>query len=161
MAKNVTIDASQIIEFFNNLNQDKQKEIMLKALKNGATYLKEETQKTLSSKFPKAQSTKGKAKKTMYEGIYTKANKDLTEVKVSVMGNYLNIFFEGGTDKRYLKKEHKPTSESKLKRTLKKGEYRGEIKPLNFFQETRKRESDNVIKKIEDIIGKELDKLNK
>ena len=161
MAKNVTINTSQISALFNNLSQDKQKEMMMKALKKGADYLKEQTQKTLLTKFPKAKDVKGKANKTMYEGVYIKPNKDYTEVLISIMGNYLNVFFESGTDKRYLKKDHKPTSESKLKRTLKKGEYRGEIKPLNFFQDTRKRESENVTNKITEIIGEELDKLNK
>lgn len=161
MANNVEIDSSQINKMFESLGQENQKKMMLKALKDGGNYLKEQTQKTLLSKFPKAKTAKGKGKKTMYEGIYTKVKKDYTEVDVSVMGSYLNIFFEGGTDKRYLRKDHKPKADSKLRRTLKKGEYRGELKPLNFFQDTRLKESDNVIKKIEDAIGDELKKLNK
>ena len=150
MAKsNVTIDSSQVTNLFNSLNQETQKEIMMKGLKQGAKYLQSKTQEALVRKFPKAQSTKGKANRTMYEGVTIKPIKVMTEVDVSIMSNYLNIFFEGGTDERYRKVRYQD----------KKGGYTGKLTALNFFADTRQQEENNVIKTIEDEIGKQINKL--
>ena len=161
MAKNVTIDLSEINTLFNNLDKDSQKNMMMKALKEGAKYLQSETQKTLISKFPKAKTAKGKAKKTMVDGVYIKPQKAYTEVDVSVMGNYLNIFFEGGTKERYWKIRTKGSNGKTRVSKTSKGKYTGKVDGLNFFQDTRKRESENTMKIIEDAIGDELKKLNK
>lgn len=161
MASNITIDTTQIKQLFNNLNQEKQKEIMMSGLKKGAKYLKEETQKTLLSKFPKAKTAKRKANRTMYEGVYIKPKKDYTEVDVSVMGNYLNIFFEGGTKERYRKVRYTDSKGKTRVSKSQKGGYTGKVGALNFFAETRQKESDNVINKIEEEIGKQINKLIK
>lgn len=162
MAKsNVTIDSSQITKLFNSFNQETQKEIMMKGLKEGAKYLQSKTQQTLVSKFPKASSTKGKANRTMYEGVTIKPIKVMTEVDVSVMGNYLNIFFEGGTKERYRKVRYVDNKGKTRVSKEKKGGYTGKLKALNFFADTRQQEENNVIKTIEDEIGKQINKLFK
>ena len=162
MAKsNVTIDSSQVTNLFNSLNQETQKEIMMKGLKQGAKYLQSKTQETLVRKFPKAQSTKGKANRTMYEGVTIKPIKVMTEVDVSIMSNYLNIFFEGGTDERYRKVRYQDKKGKTRVSKDKKGGYTGRLKALNFFAETRQQEENNVIKTIEDEIGKQINKLVK
>lgn len=156
---NVTIDTSQVINLFDSLNQETQKGIMMKGLKEGAKYLQKQTQQTLVQKFPKAQSAKGKANRTMVEGVYVKPKKIETEVDVNVMGNYLNIFFESGTDERYRKVRYKASNGRNKIDHSRKGGYTGKLKALNFFSTTRQREEDNVIDKIKEEITKELNKL--
>lgn len=156
---NVTIDTSQIIELFDSLNLETQKDIMMKGLRKGAKYLQSKAQATLVRKFPKASSTQGKAKKTMVEGVTVRSNNAMTEVSVSVMSHYFNVFYESGTEERQLKKTHKKDKDHH--RTYKKGESRGKLKPLNFFKETREQQENNVISVITDEIGKEIQKLEK
>lgn len=158
---NVTIDSSQIESLFDSLNQDTQKQIMMKGLREGAKYLQSKTQQTLVRKFPKASSAKGKANNTMVEGVYIKPIKAMTEVDVSVMGNYLNIFFESGTKERYRKVRYTDSKGKTRVSKDKKGGYTGKLKPLNFFKETREQEENNVISIIIDDISKQLDKLQK
>ena len=157
---NVTIDSSQIENLFDSINQEAQKQIMMKGLRKGAKYLQGKTQDTLVRKFPKARTTKGGDKKrTMYEGVTVRGNNAITEVSVSIMSHYFNVFYESGTDERKLKRTHK--KDANHHRTFKKGESRGKLKPLNFFKETREQEENNVISIIIDDIGKQLDKLQK
>lgn len=158
---NVTIDSSQVENLFDTLNQEIQKGIMMKGLKEGAKYLQKQTQQTLVQKFPKAQSAKGKANRTMVEGVYVKPKNYMTEVDVNVMGNYLNIFFEGGTDERYRKVRYKAKNGKNKIDHSKKGGYTGKITALNFFSTTRQREEDNVINTIQEEITKEISKLIK
>lgn len=158
---NVTIDFTGVEKLFDSLNSESQKEIMMKGLKEGAKYLQEKTRDTLLQKFPNAQSAKGKAHKTMVEGVYIKPIKYMTEVDVSVMGNYLNIFFEGGTEERYRKVRYKDNQGKTRVSKTQKGGYTGKLSPLNFFSTTRQREEDNVISTIKDEISKQIKKLTK
>lgn len=154
MANSVSVDASNIERFLDSLNDETQKEILMKGLKKAAKLLQENTRSSLISKFPKSNTAKGKANKTMVEGVSVKANKDYTEVSVSVMNNYLNIFYENGTEKRFLKKDNQGK-----KRTFKKGEYRGQIKGLGFFMEARQQSETPMTNEIENTVFSEINKI--
>lgn len=154
---NVTIDSSQINQLFDSLNQDTQRQIMMKGLEKGGKVLQKATRQRLLQKMPVASRAIGASKKPMAESIRIIKDKDYSTVIVSIMKHYLNVFFEGGTDGRYLRKEHR--KDSKHHRTYKKGEYRGRIKPLNFFAEARKESENDIINAIEEEIIKQLNKL--
>ena len=154
---NVSIDSSQVAKLFDSLNTSVQKEIMMKGLAKGGKVLQSATKERLLQKMPKAQSAMGKSKKTMVDSIRMIKDKAYTELIVSIMSNYLTVFFEGGTDKRYLKKDHK--KDSKHHKTYKKGEYRGQIKPLNFFADARQQSEKQMIDAITEEIMKEINKL--
>lgn len=156
---NVTIDASQVNKLFDNLNSDVQKQILMKGLEKGGKALQSATKERLLQKMPQAQSAMGKAKKTMVDSIKVIKDKAYTKVIISIMSHYLNVFFEQGTDGRYLKKTHPKDKDHH--RTYKKGEYRGKLKPLHFFADARQQNERDVISAIETTIIDELNKLNK
>ncbi len=156
---NVTIDSSQIDKMFQSLRTSAQKEMMMKGLEKGGKVLQSATKERLLQKMPIASTAKGKAKKPMVDSVKVIKDKAYTEVIVSIMSNYLNVFFEGGTDERYLKKTGK--KDSKHHKTYKKGEYRGRIKPLNFFADARKMNEDKMIDAIETTIIDEINKIDK
>ncbi len=156
---NVTIDSSQVKKLFDNLNSDFQKQILMKGLEKGGKALQSATKERLLQKMPKAQSTKGRANKTMVDSIKVIKDNAYSKIIVSIMSHYLNVFFEQGTDGRYLKKHHKKDKDHH--RTYKKGEYRGKIKPLHFFADARQQNERDVISAIETTIIDELNKLNR
>lgn len=148
------LDRSVIDKKLESLIGRKQDIIKLKALAEGGKQLRDFARQTLVKKFPKANSAKGKSKRTMSDGIHVITDKQTKEVIVSIMKNYLNIWFELGTENRYLKDIH-PKDDTHHK-TYKKGEFRGKISPLHFFRDARESHSDEVIQTIESVILEEL-----
>lgn len=161
MAGNVKIDSSSVEQMFDSLTDEKQKEILMKALKKGANYLQMKTKETLVNKFPKANTAKGKANKPMVQMIKVKEDKQASEVIVSIMKHYLNVWFEMGTTDRYRKIRYVNDKGKKRIRKDVKGGYTGKIKPLYFFTETQNSEEDNIINVIQQEVEKEIKDLNK
>lgn len=161
MANEITINDSGVQNLLNDLSNFQKSEMLLKSVQKGAKYLKEKIQSSLVSKFPKAKTAKGKANRTMYEGIVIKTDKTMNEIIVKSTGNYLNPIFEGGTIERYRKVRYKDKKGRTRISKTQKGGYTGKIKPLNFFADARSKEEENTLNIIENEISKELNKLTK
>lgn len=152
------LDRSLIDRKLNALVSRRQREIIMESLSAGATVLRDLTRENLLKKMPKATSAPGKGKRKMVEDVHIVKDKDMDNVIVSIM-NFLTKWYEMGTDNRYLRENHQ--ADSKHHRTYKKGESRGQIKPLWFFRETRESRTDEVIEAIEStlttLLKKEFD----
>lgn len=158
---NVEIDTKQLDRIFDTLNDETQKTILLKGLKKGGDTLKKNTEETMLQKVPFASYAKGKANITMAEGVNVRTNKDYCEVKISIRGNYLNVFFEMGTDERYRKlRGVKPNSKTYRKDNTKSG-YTGKVEGYHFFKSARENSDDEMINEIENVVRKEINKLFK
>lgn len=170
-----TIDSTQITNLFDNLNKEIKGGLLQKGLLKGGKVLQQKTREVMLQKMPNASTAKGNNKKPMTESIRVINDRQMNEVIVSIMSNYLNIFFESGTKERYLKrtgaKDRERGYQSGDKRYLyrkkgkegryKSGEYRGKIKPLNFFRDARNQSENDIIRAIEEEVMNQLNKIFK
>lgn len=153
----------ELFKLFERIKDKIDKETTLKALTAGGMALRDSAKQRLYKKMPKAASAVGREKDniTMLEGVRVSKNKssDRAAVTVYILGNYLNRWFELGTDSRTLKRNHK--ADQKHHRTYKKGESRGKLSPLHFFKDAREQDmgkvKDIIFKVIENEIGKIFD----
>lgn len=153
------IDTSALEGILDNLNEDNRRLAMLSALRAGGKVLQQNTQESLNKKLGSgATSTSERNKYPMNKGVRLIVDKDYNEVVVSIMKDYRLRFFESGTDQRYLKKDH--PKDEKHRKTLHKGEYRGNIKALNFFSEARQNDGP-VCDAIVEELAKQINKLMK
>lgn len=160
MNKNVEIDSSKLYMLFDNLETEIQTNILKKGLNAGGKLLAENTKQIMLQKVPFASTAKGGAKKPMSESVRVINDRDYNEVIVSIMSNYLNIFFEKGTDDRYRKiRGTKPNGRTYRKDNVKNG-YTGKAGGYFFFKEARENDSE-IIDRISETIIKELNKLFK
>lgn len=121
------VDSSQVDQLLNQLATETIQQIIFKALKEGASTLKQNT--ILNLRRP-----------TLNKGVRVKPNKAFNEVQVNIMGDYRLKWFEKGTKDRFTK-GHKITGyqsyySRRLKRTG-KGGYRGKMVAEHFFQAAR------------------------
>lgn len=101
---NVEIDDKNVINLFDSLNEDASKEILMTALRKAGKELAQETKSNLKARLGAKASTPNRWNgKTLESGIKMKADKDYTEVSVSIMGDFRLKFFEKGTKNRYTK----------------------------------------------------------
>lgn len=135
---NVQIEDRQVYSLFDELSEEKRKNILMKALKKAAKELQDKTRDNLKQRLGnKATSPNKWNGKTLESGIKLKADKDYTEVNVNIMGDFRLKFFEKGTKERYTKK----------------GYYRGRMGQnkegssnyLNFFRSAREADYTDTI----------------
>ena len=135
---NVQIDDRQVYSLFDDLSEEKRKNILMKALKKAAKELQDKTRENLKQRLGnKATSPNKWNGKTLESGIKLKADKDYTEVNVNIMGDFRLKFFERGTKERYTSK----------------GYYRGRMGQnkegssnyLNFFRSARDKDYTDTI----------------
>lgn len=123
---NVSINDSAVLNLFDALSTDNRKSILLTALKAGGKKLADDTKTQLRTKLGMGATTPNRWNgKTMESGVKFRADKDYSEVSVSIMGDFRLKFFEKGTQ---------------LRKTKKTGANRGSIKALNFFAAARANE---------------------
>ena len=155
MNNNIT-DSSQVDKLLDNLGKENRNRIIFNALKEGAKVLKEQTLQQLASKV-KSNTPNRWNGKTMAQGVTVKADKGISEVMVSIMGDFRLKIFENGTKERYTKPQKNNYLAS---HKLKKGRYTGAIKATHFFRQARENEEpiDEAIKNSLDKQLKDLDK---
>lgn len=151
----------ELYRLFETLKDRIDKETTMKALTAGGMALRDAAKQRLLKKMPKAASAVGREKDniTMLEGVRVSKNKssDRAAVTVYILGNYLNRWFEMGTDQRVLKRTHK--ADRKHHRTYKKGENRGKLSGLHFFKEAKEQDMSRVKDIIFQVIEREIGKI--
>ena len=120
MNNGVTVDASQVLRMFSELNSRQQKNVYKNALRKAGRILQKETKTQLRSVVGKAINHKNRWNgKTLGSGVKMKVDKKATEAKVHIMGDFRLKFFELGTTTRQLRKN---------------GANRGRMKAAHFFK---------------------------
>lgn len=157
----VEINERELFRLFDSLKDKVSSELVSKALTVGGMLLRDSAKSRLLKKMPIASRAVGREKDniTMAEGVRVSKNKtsDRASATVYILGNYLNRWFELGTDERRLKRTNK--ADNKHRRTYKKGENRGKITGLHFFQEAKEQDMSKVREKIIEVIEKEIGKI--
>ena len=141
----IEIDDSQVVNLFASLSGKDQTKAMKTALKKSAQIL--------------IKKARAKLKQTVKSGIKSKINKDGTEAKVHIMGDFRLKFFETGTKDRYTR-GHKITGYDgkSLKRTG-KGGYRGVITARHFFKDAQRESEHQVFSSIDSLLSESIQKI--
>ena len=142
MNNGVTVDASQVLRMFSELNSRQQKNVYKNALRKAGRILQKETKTQLRSVVGKAINHKNRWNgKTLGNGVKMKVDKEATEAKVHIMGDFRLKFFELGTTTRQLRKN---------------GANRGRMKAAHFFKtakdKTERTIFDNINQMVEESI---------
>lgn len=143
---NFEVDARHIVNLFSQLNGKQQKQVYRSALRRAAGILYRETRSQLRLIVGKKINSKNRwNSKTLGSGIKYNANKEGTEAKVHILGDFRLKFFEKGTENR----------------TTKKNAYRGSMKAHNFFDKSKRNKEREVFNTIDHLISQSIQKLAK
>lgn len=123
------IDASQIDDILNNLNEENRKKAMINSLVKGAEVLQSETINKLRQKVTNSSS--------MEWGVKVGKDKDYLEAWVSILKDFRLKWFEMGTDERYRKVRGINDKGKKYVKKDVKGGYTGRMTATHFFAEAR------------------------
>ena len=142
MNNGVTVDASQVLRMFSELNSRQQKNVYKNALRKAGRILQKETKTQLRSVVGKAINHKNRWNgKTLGNGVKMKVDKEATEAKVHIMGDFRLKFFELGTTTRQLRKN---------------GANRGRMTAAHFFKTAKDKTEhaifDNINQMVEESI---------
>ena len=155
---NIEVDSRNVLKMFAELSNKNQKKVHRIALAKALSILVKEARSTLKGVIRK--SIYSKSKKTgrsLASGIKYRINKEATEGKAHILGDFRLKFFELGTNIRFNKQK------GRIK--LKAKRYTGNIKPTNFFttakQQTQQQVFDSIKKNMEDTIIKINNKYKK
>lgn len=156
---NIT-DSSQVDKLLDNLGSEN-RNIIFNALKEGAKVLKEQTLQQLATRVRSNTPNRWNGK-TMASGVRLKADKGISEVMVSIMGDFRLKFFENGTKERYTKpQKNNYLASHTLKKGSEKGRYTGAIKATNFFRQARENSEVAIDEAIKNSLDKQLKDLDK
>lgn len=143
----VVITENNIQKMFSEFNAKLRKKTFRTVLRKSANILRKQAINNLK-KYIKNIDKKDKWGNTLRKGIKIKYAKDLSYVKVHIMGNFKLKFFELGTNIRYNKQ--------KGRKLLRKRRYVGSIKATNFFTTAKKQSEiqvfDSIKKNMENAI---------
>jgi hypothetical protein len=139
---------SEILQMFSELNSRQQKKAHKIALQKGTSILVRETKRNFKSVVKRPNSHNRWNGKTFVSGIKNSINKEATEGKVHIMGDFRLKFFELGTNERIRKKRKYS------------GTSTGTIKAHYFFKKARESKESEISANMNDIIEQSIRKVN-
>ena len=138
MSNEVTVDAKQVINMFEELTSKQQKEVHRRALRSASNILIKQTRFNLKSVVKSSITARSmKTGKSLSSGVKASINKEATQSTVHIMGDYRLKWFEMGT---------------KIRKTRKKGINRGSMIPKYFFKMAKASTETQVFSSMEMII---------
>ena len=141
------VDARQVLQMFAALDSKRQKKAHRTALRKATGILVRETRKNFRKVVKNPNARNRWNGKTVSSGIKSKVNKEATEGKVHIMGDFRLKFFEMGTKTRYKKRtKGRPST--------------GSIKASYFFKKAREAKESEISNSMNDIITKSILRVN-
>lgn len=140
------VDIDKVLQMFASLDSKKQKKVHRAALKKATGILVRETKKNFRKVVKNPNSRNKWNGKTFSSGIKSSVNKEVTEGKVHIMGDFRLKFFELGTATRYKKTRGRPST--------------GSIKAHYFFKKAREAKESEISNSMNDIITKSILRIN-
>ena len=155
------VDTRSVLEMFAELDSRRQKQAHSSALRRGVNILVKEARKSLRTAVRKPNSKNWWNGKTLQSGIKSSINREVTEGKVHIMGDFRLKFFEMGTKRRRTSGRNKAKVRGKTpKYRQHKPSYRGSIKASNFFLKARNRKEKEISDNMNTIIAESIRKVN-
>ena len=155
------VDTRSVLEMFAELDSRRQKQAHSSALRRGVNILVKEARKSLRTAVRKPNSKNWWNGKTLQSGIKSSINREVTEGKVHIMGDFRLKFFEMGTKLRKTSGANRASVRGKIpKYRQHKPSYRGSIKASNFFLKARNRKEKEISDNMNTIIAESIRKVN-
>lgn len=139
------IDTRQVLAMFAELNSRQQKKVHRMALRKGTAILVKEARKNFKSVVRKPNSRNRWNGKTFSSGIKSSINREVTEGKVHIMGDFRLKFFELGTRVRYKRSTRGST---------------GRINASYFFRNAREAKEAEISNSMDSIITQSIRRVN-
>ena len=161
MSENVTVNMESLRAMLSELEPKHMKKVRREVLKKSASKLVTATRRNLKSVTKHANGRNWWNNKTLQSGIRYRINKDVSEAKIHIMGDYRLIFLEKGTVIRYTTgNSSKSVRGKKPSRRQKKKAYRGKINAKWFFKNAREQKGKEIESEINLEISKAIEKIN-
>ena len=149
MEKFIEVDADSVLKMFAALNSKNQKKAHRQALSKALSILIRQAKSNLKGNVNDAPTErpnwKRKTRRSIMKGIKSSIDRDATEGKAHIMGDFRLKWFEKGTAERWGKKNPK--------------KYSGQIKPLWFFKSAREQKESEVSAQMEKILSQSIQKI--
>lgn len=142
---NITVDAKQVLRLFAELDSKKQKKVHRTALRKATGILVRETRKNFRTVVKNPNSRNRWNGKTFSSGIKSSINREVTEGKVHIMGDFRLKFFELGTKERFKRKTGRRT---------------GRIEARYFFRRARESKEAEISNSMNSIIEQSIKRIN-
>lgn len=140
MSNAAVVDTKQVLEMFAELDSKKQKKAHRTALRKATGILVKEVRKNFRQIVKNPNARNRWNGKTFSSGIKSSINKEVTEGKVHILGDFRLKFFELGTKTRYKKRtKGRPST--------------GSIKATNFFKKAREAKESEISNSMNNIIN--------
>lgn len=140
----LTADSREVLQMFAALSTREQKKVHRIALRKATGILVKEAKRNFRSVVRRPNGRNRWNNRTFSSGIKSSINREVTEGKVHIMGDFRLKFFEMGTTERY-------------KRT---GESTGKISASNFFRRARATKEGEIIDSLNDTIAQSIRRVN-
>ena len=155
------VDTRSVLEMFAELDSRRQKQAHRSALRRGVNILVKEARKSLRTAVRKPNSKNWWNGKTLQSGIKSSINREVTEGKVHIMGDFRLKFFEMGTKRRRTSGRNKAKVRGKTpKYRQHKPSNRGSIKPFRFFRRARNQKEKEIEENMNNILAESIKRIN-
>ncbi len=146
MNNGATVDAKQVLLMFAELDSRQQKKAHKMALRKATGILVNEAKRNFRSVVKKPNSRNRWNGRSFISGIKSSINKEVTEGKVHIMGDFRLKFFELGTKKRFKKNKQKSST--------------GNINAHYFFKRAREAKENTISEELNNIITQSILRVN-
>ena len=155
------VDTRSVLKMFAELDSRRQKQAHRSALRRGVNILVEEARKSLEIAVRNPNSKNWWNGKTLKSGIKSSINREVTEGKVHIMGDFRLKFFEMGTKRRRTSGRNKAKVRGKTPKYRQyKPSNRGSIKPFRFFRRARNQKEKEIEENMNNILAESIKKIN-
>lgn len=157
----ISVDAEQVLLMFAEMDSKRQKKAHRTALKKGTNILVKEARKQLKRSVKKSTSKNWWNGKTLASGIKSSINREVTEGKVHIMGDFRLKFFEMGTRNRKTSGANRAFVRGSEPRWRQhKPSQRGRISAKKFFFTARSNKEKEISDNMNNIIMDSIKKVN-
>ena len=155
------VDTRSVLKMFAELDSRRQKQAHRSALRRGVNILVKEARKSLRTAVRKPNSKNWWNGKTLQSGIKSSINREVTEGKVHIMGDFRLKFFVMGTKRRRTSGRNKAKVRGKTpKYRQHKPSNRGSIKPFRFFRRARNQKEKEIEENMNNILAESIKRIN-
>ena len=155
------VDTRSVLKMFAELDSRRQKQAHRSAIRKGVDILIKEARGTLGMAVRDPKSKNWWNGKTLRSGVKASINKEVTEGKVHIMGDFRLKFFEMGTKRRRTSGSNKAKVRGKIpKYRQHKPSNRGSIRPFRFFRRARNQKEKEIEENMTNILAESIKRIN-
>lgn len=159
---NIEVDARQVLSMFADLTSRQQRQVYRNALRRGANILAGETKRQLKQNLGRAASSRNWwNNKTLVSGIKSNADRNGTEAKVHIMGDFRLKFFELGT--RLRRTTGSNTASVRGRNPIRRQRVaanRGAITAIHFFRTAKENKEREIFDNIDNLISQSIQRIS-